>query len=147
MFGFRYFRDTMEPTSEAPAGLGEVTPENLKRINEMFELSTRIMLKAKEGDIECTIIFFDRANIPLTLRAGAQMSVGGILEAMNMLMSRAGVPEANMERIREELATWALGRLQAHENAEAAGRAASQELLDVKRGIASPLSAIHVSEQ
>lgn len=119
-------------------GLGQVRPENMNRINQMFDLSTRIMMMAKEGDIECCIIFFDRDNIPLTLRAGAQMSVGGILEAMNMMMTRAGVPEVHMEKIREELAAWAMERLA---GLEAAEKAAS-DLVAMEKGVDAPLSIV-----
>ena len=69
--------------------------DNSKRIIAMFEHSLKIFELAKQSNtIECTVIFFDREDIQRTLRAGTTCSVGGLLETMSMLMTRAQMPEA-----------------------------------------------------
>lgn len=114
--------------------------DNGKRIISMFEHSLKMFELAKEGkSIECTVIFFDRNDVARTLRAGTCCSVGGILETVNMLITRAQVPEVHAEKIREELAMWALGRMQGLEQAEAAASA----LVDLeKSGVQAPLMQV-----
>lgn len=109
------------------------TPE---RINSMFNLSVQMMSIAKEGGIECCAIFFHRDDLQGTLRAGAQMSVGGILEAINMMCQRAGISGDRMMKIREQLAGWAEERVAGVEAAEkAASEASASGLIDISKGI------------
>jgi len=123
----------------APDGT-PVKPDNSKRIIAMFEHSLKIFELAKESStIECTVIFFDREDIQRTLRAGTTCSIGGLLETMSMLMTRAQMPEVYAEKIREELAAWAMSRV----NGVAQAEDAASALVDMeKAGVHAPLMEV-----
>lgn len=115
---------------------GQPADKTMARINQMFSLSAQMMSIAKDGGIECCVIFFHHDDIQRTLRAGAQMSVGGILEAINMMCQRAGISGDRMTAIREQLAGWAEERVMGAKAADDAANAASaSDLLDVAKGV------------
>ncbi len=131
--------DLKTPTEQAPPEIGAVSPENIVRLKDMMTDSVSIMSKAQEGGIECCVIFFDRNNIPATIRSGAHMTTAGILETISMLMMRAKISEAHQEKIREELAMWAMERVQ---GVSAAQDAASSLVSMEKAGISAPMIEI-----
>ena len=114
-----------------------VSTDNRKRLSEMMDHCIKMMeaANASDGNIECLAIFFDRNNIPFTMRSGVRMSVGGLLEAMSMLMMRGGVSEDHQMKIREELAMWAMERVG---GVEAAKEAASNLVKVERPGIILP---------